>query len=161
MNRNSIGVIIVLVIVAGGWYLISKAPEGESSTVPTSQVPVIDNTTPDTIVETKVSGATVRYTDQEFSPETITIARGETVTWVNQSSKNMWVASAAHPTHMVYDGTSLKDHCVAGAEAPFDACRAFSPDEPYTFTFDKVGTWKYHDHIDASKRGSVIVTAAP
>lgn len=159
MNRNSIGLIVVLIIIAGGWYVVSKTPAEtpSSETSATNQMPVIDETTTDTIV---TSAVTVTYTDQGFSPANVTIAQGETVTWINRSSKDMWVASAMHPTHMAYDGTTLANHCAAGATTSFDACHVSSPTASYSFTFDKAGTWKYHDHIDASKFGTVIVTAA-
>jgi plastocyanin len=156
MSRNSISIVVLIIIIAGGWYFLSKAPGGEPSEATTSQVPVIGEIVADTVV---TSGATVMYTDQGFSPASITIEQGQTVTWINRSSKDMWVASAMHPTHMVYDGTTLKEHCATNAETSFDACHVFSPAAPYSFTFDKVGTWKYHDHIDASKFGTVIVTA--
>ena len=161
MNRNTTGVVIAVLVVAGGWYLFST----NSSIMPalTATTTQWDNGKWDSgnwDVQSGSSSVTVAYTDQGFSPASVTVAQGLAVTWVNQSSKDMWVASAMHPTHMVYDGTALKEHCAAGAEASFDACRAFAPAESYTFTFDKAGTWKYHDHIDASKFGTVIVTAA-
>ncbi|MFA5997962.1 MAG: plastocyanin/azurin family copper-binding protein [Candidatus Paceibacterota bacterium] len=156
MNRNSTGLVVVLIIIAGGWYFLSKAPAGEPVPDTTNQMPVIGETATDTVV---TSGTTITYTDQGFSPASVTIAQGETVTWVNQSSKDMWVASAMHPTHMAYDGTALKEHCATSAPASFDACRVFSSGASYSFTFDKAGTWKYHNHLDASKFGTVIVTA--
>jgi len=159
MNRNTIGIIIVLVIVAGGWYLFSRDSTGMPAATGTNQMPVSDGTAPDMIVEPAPSGVTVAYTDQGFSPKSVTIEQGQTVTWVNQSSRDMWVASGAHPTHMLYDGTSLNEHCTLNAETPFDACRAQSPGASYSFTFNKEGTWKYHDHTNASQTGAVVVTA--
>ena len=158
MNRNSIGLVIVLIIIAGGWYFFSKAPAEtpETEAPVTNQMPVIGETTTDTIV---TSDTTVTYTDQGFSPASVTIEQGQTVTWINQSSKDMWVASAMHPTHMAYDGTALADHCTVGVGTSFDACHVSGPTASYSFTFDKAGTWKYHNHVDASKFGTVIVTA--
>lgn len=157
MNRNSIGIVIVLaVVIAGGWYLLpAGAPEAEPAT---NQMPVVGGTAPEMTVEENAPGSTVVYTDQGFSPENVTISKGQTVTWVNQSSKDMWVASAAHPTHMVYDGTSLSQHCQDAASAPFDACSAAAPGGSFSFTFDKEGVWKYHDHVNAAQKGSVSVT---
>ena len=103
------------------------------------------------------------YTDAGFSPQTITITAGETVLWTNRSSKLMWVASAKHPDHTVYDGTSLAEHCADGAlkagATSFDQCTAVVKGSTYSFVFDKLGTWKYHDHVNATKFGTVIVTA--
>ena len=163
MNRNSTGVIIVLIIiVAGGWYFLSvtnvKAPDTQTPAM--NQMPVIGSTTPEMIVETTISDATVVYTEQGFSPKSIAVTLGTTVTFTNQSSEGMWVASAAHPTHTMYSGTSLSQHCPDTTNSAFDACAAVAPDGLFSFTFNKEGTWKYHDHADASQTGIVIVTAS-
>jgi len=157
MNKNVIGVVVVLVIGAGAWYVLSATP-AEAPALQSSdslQTPAAGSL-PETAVATEV---TVTYTDQGFSPASVTVAQGQTVIWVNQSSGSMWVASAAHPTHTAYSGTSLSEHCPDTANAAFDACAATAPGESFSFTFDKAGTWKYHDHTNASRFGSVIVTA--
>jgi len=67
----------------------------------------------------------------------------------------MWVASAVHPTHTLYAGTSLSEHCGNGAaNDSFDQCDA---GDDYSFTFKKTGEWKYHNHVNASQTGTVIV----
>jgi plastocyanin len=69
----------------------------------------------------------------------------------------MWVASDEHPTHTEYDGTSRTTHCAAGytGPKPFDEC---VPGTSYSFTFDKAGTYEYHDHLSASHTGKITVT---
>ncbi len=99
--------------------------------------------------------ATIMLSDKGFTPSSITIKKGDTVTWINNTSGNMWVASAMHPTHTAYDGTTLQQHCPNTAGGAFDEC---ATGNTFTFTFDKVGTWKYHNHVDPSKYGSVTVT---
>lgn len=90
------------------------------------------------------AAAVIEYTDSGFSPQTETTVRtGETVEFKNASSGGMWVASAPHPVHTDYPG--------------FDALKAYEPGESYFFTFDKVGTWKFHNHADPTKFGSVTV----
>lgn len=163
MNRNSTGVIIVLIIVvAGGWYFLSdtkvKAPNTQTST--TNQMPIISSTTTDMVVETAPSDATVAYTEKGFSPKSIAVTLGTTVTFVNQSSEGMWVASAAHPTHIIYSGISLNQHCPDTTNAAFDECAAVASGDSFSFTFNKEGTWKYHNHMNASQTGVVIVTAS-
>jgi plastocyanin len=98
----------------------------------------------------------VTYDGSAFSPSTVTIKKGDTVTW-NDSSGQMWVASSPHPAHTGYDGTSRTTHCAPGytGATPFDQC---SPGATYTFTFDKVGSWSYHDHMNPSSFGTVVVT---
>lgn len=103
-------------------------------------------------------GVAVTYTNEGFAPKTLTIKKGTTVTWTNNSSSNMWVASAVHPSHIVYDGNSLREHCGTNAQTPFDECKGDPAGATWSFTFEKVGTWGYHDHINASRTGSITVT---
>ncbi len=99
----------------------------------------------------------VTYTDSGFSPKTVSISVGDTVKFVNKSGKPMWVASASHPSHTVYDGTNLSAHCAAGATPSFDQCKSVAKGLSYIFTFTKAGTWAYHNHSISSDFGSVVV----
>lgn len=95
----------------------------------------------------------VVYTDEGFDPDTITVNSGETVRWINNSSRNMRVASAVHPTHTLYPAKS-GDDCLGSS---FDACVGVAQGGSWEFTFDEIGSWKYHDHLNASKTGTVEV----
>lgn len=78
-----------------------------------------------------------------FLPSELKIKKGDTVVWTNFDSSPAWPASAFHPTHQVYPG--------------FDALKGINAGESYSFTFDKVGSWKYHNHLNLSVTGVVIV----
>lgn len=78
-----------------------------------------------------------------FSPPSVKVKKGAKVTWTNRSQNPVWPASAPHPTHQLYPG--------------FDALRGLGFGEEYSFTFDRVGSWKYHDHLNPSKTGTVEV----
>lgn len=161
MNGNHVGIIVVLLIlVAGGWYLLSgtpaKAPVTETPV--SNQMPAVGSTTPEMIVENALPDVTVIYSDSGFSPNSVSVTLGTTVIFVNQSSEEMWVASAKHPDHTVYSGTSLSQHCPDTSKTAFDQCSNAGNGGSYSFTFNKAGDWKYHDHIDATKFGSVTVT---
>ena len=78
-----------------------------------------------------------------FVPKSVTGKKGGTVTWVNKGSTPVWPASAFHPTHQVYPG--------------FDSLKGIQSGESYSFVFDRVGSWKYHDHLNASATGVVEV----
>lgn len=99
--------------------------------------------------------ASVTYTGTAYTPSTVTIKKGGTVTFTS-ATPNMWVASAQHPTHSAYSGTSRAEHCAASysGAAPFDQCTQGSS---FSFKFDKTGTFPYHDHVNASVFGKVIV----
>ena len=107
--------------------------------------------------EEEISGNVVKMTADGFSPSTITIKSGESVSWVNENTGEHQPASNDHPTHTLYPGSSA-NKCNGPDEAnTFDACRGISSGGSYTFTFTKKGTWGYHDHLSSGTRGTVIV----
>lgn len=159
MNSRWLGALVLVIIVAGGgWYVYShpvKPVPMQTGEATSSGMAAMANM--------PLAPAIVTYTDRGFSPASVTVAEGQSVTFVNRSSNRMWVASAVHPTHEAYDGTSKDQHCAAGysGPAPFDECAAVASGGSYTFAFAKAGTWNYHNHMSASDTGEVIVTAAP
>jgi plastocyanin len=158
MDSRWLGVIVLIIIVAlGGWYVFSHPSTSQAPSEVASPTEEMATTT-ESVTPVPV---TVLYTDQGFSPSTVTITEGQTVMWINQSSHTMWVASAMHPTHLVYDNTSKDAHCAAGyaGPTPFDECTADAAGASYSFTFGKAGSWKYHDHANSSMFGTVVVTA--
>ncbi len=66
----------------------------------------------------------------------------------------MWVASNQHPTHTLYAGTALSEHCPDGSALAFDQCHTGTT---YSFKFDKAGTWQYHNHSNSSEGGAITV----
>lgn len=150
------GIVLIIIVAAGAWYLFSN-PATTSAPGETAAPGIVPG---EAAMPAQV---TVTYTDEGFSPATVTIAAGQPVTWVNESSREMWVASAMHPDHLAYDGTSKDAHCAAGyaGPVPFDECAAVPAGGSYTFTFTTTGSWKYHNHVNAGDFGTIVVTAVP
>lgn len=92
-------------------------------------------------VTTITAETVVEKTNEGFSPNSVTIKKGESVKFVNKSTAPMWVASAPHPTHTDYPEFDQKAN-----------------GDVFTFSFAKVGSWKYHNHSPFSSGGTVIVT---
>lgn len=90
-----------------------------------------------------VLGTAVSYTDAGFSPALLSVKKGTAVSFTNNSTRSMWVASAPHPSHTILP--------------EFDELTSVNNGGTYTFTFTKVGTWKYHNHMNPSDYGSVMV----
>jgi plastocyanin len=170
MNTNAIIAIIVVIILAVGAYFLFMKPAATPAPTPTPTDTTAVATTSDTSapatgensagLSASVSvGApvVVNYTSSGFSPKSVTIKRGQAVTFVNKSGASMWVASNEHPNHTDYDGTSRTTHCAAGytGPAPFDECGAGNS---FTFTFDKAGSFPYHNHAGPEDTGMVVVT---
>jgi len=166
MNKAIIAIAIVVAILVGGYFLFFRSafqpipsisePSNQQTTTqpPTTEQP---SQQPPVSQAPAVKENVVTYTDSGYSPSTITIKKGGTVTFKNQSSRSMWTASGVHPTHRVYSGTSLDEHCPDTAGTAFDACKGYLPGESWSFTFNKTGTWKYHDHLNPSDRGTIVV----
>ena len=85
----------------------------------------------------------VTYTNEGFVPNKVEIEQGETVEFVNKSRRPMWVASNGHPAHDILP--------------TFDQFTVSGFDESWQYTFDQKGEWVYHDHVNASRGGVVIV----
>ncbi|MBI3577003.1 cupredoxin domain-containing protein [Candidatus Gottesmanbacteria bacterium] len=150
----------LLVVIAGlglGWYVLKGGSGGsmmkktETTVAPSAGEVVVTSTippVPETSAGTEKGGVmtkvTVTLTDSGFSPKIITVKKGTTVTFVNGSSASMWVASDVHPTHQLLPG--------------FDELTSVAKGGSYDYTFVKVGTWTYHNHLSPSDKGTVVVT---
>ena len=97
----------------------------------------------------------IEITASGFNPSSLTIKAGETVTWLNNGNAPTWPASAVHPTHRVYPGSDITK-CGTG-ETIFDACKGLANGESFSFTFNNKGTWGYHDHLNPSLFGKIVV----
>lgn len=140
--------LIILIIVVGGGALLFGDDNNETAQVtppPASPTPTpLPTPSPEpTPTPNPVSAKVVTYTDAGYSPKTIEIAVGETVTFKNNSTEGMWTASNPHPSHTTYSA--------------FDAKREMTLGESYSFTFTQVGTWRYHNHVNPGHTGTVIV----
>ena len=94
------------------------------------------------------SGATVTITATGVSPATVTVAVGQTVTFVNNSNRAHEIASNPHPQH----GSCPGIEAGLGNLAP-GATRT-------TRIFANTGSCGYHDHLDDtnnSLRGTINV----
>ena len=78
-----------------------------------------------------------------FDDNVVDIQRGDTVRWTNRDSQPRWPASNVHPVHTDLPG--------------FDALKPLNTGESYEFIFTQSGTFGYHDHLNPSVAGKVIV----
>jgi len=166
MKNIIVAIFIIIVGFAIGWYIVRpKAP---------SQLGILQKGTPNTSpapekgtynpVEVPVSGkpadtgeakggirtsggvvseTLVSYTDDGFHEPVVYIKLGSTVLFQNNSSRDLWIASAPHPTHTAYP--------------EFDQKKSVGRGGSYTFTFTKVGAWKYHNHMMPDQTGIIVV----
>lgn len=174
--QKTISWVLAVVIIAGGWFLYAskasaptvsentEAPAQEAvdadTGVQTGNVsPVAPSTSSNTdatvaLPTAGIPATVITYTDAGFVPSSVTIKKGQTVRWVNNSGSKVWPASAVHPQHSAYPQKSASD-CLGSS---FDACKGLAQGESWDFKFDYVGSWKFHNHLKASQWGVVNVT---
>lgn len=165
MNKNIIITIVVIaVVVISGYFLFSTNQKPITTTInqesnqnqQQNETNTAESPQNNEQIQTGKNYEVI-YSDSGYSPSKITIKLGDTVTFKNQSSFGMWTSSAMHPTHIIYSGTSLSEHCPDAQNITFDECASAQPGESWSFTFNKVGTWRYHNHVQSSDFGTVVV----
>ena len=95
---------------------------------------------------TSSPGNQVLVTSSGFSPQTITIKAGESVTWINAAGAGVYVAPDNHPDHTKYQG--IWDD---------DGTGDIANGQEYSQTFQRAGTYTYHNHLDSTVTGTVVV----
>lgn len=132
-------IVLVAIVIVGfvglGYALLSNNTKRQTR-VETNSTPSQTSTEQPQPVVPKVETVTVTYTDNGFSPQSVKIAKGSTINFVNKSSMPLWVASDPHPGHTDYPEFDV----VYGRD------KYPGMGEDFSFTFEKVGTWKYHSH---------------
>lgn len=137
MNKYLVVGIAALVIVAG-WVLLGNKTGTKVATSPTPFAsPVASPSAQPNAKETMVN-----LTKAGFEPGTVKIKVGDKVTWVNKSGQTATVNSDPHPTHTLW---------------PFLNLGTFADGGTLSVTFDKVGTYTYHNHLNPSETGTVVV----
>lgn len=134
MNNTRTIVILLLaaLIAAAFWgairYFMSFEKEQRTPSFPTRQ----DQT-----------AATIHITAQGFDPRNMEITKEESVLFINDDVSAHWPASDVHPLHTTCPG--------------FDALRGLKTGEQYRIAFTKSQTCPFHDHLDPSLAGSIVI----
>lgn len=133
----SVGGLIYLLIYYG---FLKK--EGRANPYPAATTTGINPTPTPTpsppITETEF----ITLTKDGFDPSVLTIKAGTKVTWLNQSGADATVNSSPHPLHTDYSPLNLG---------------SFANNESVSLVFDKPGTYKYHDHLNPTRFGQIVV----
>ncbi len=161
-------VMVVLLLLVGGTYLFLKfkapTPTTVASLTPSPSIPPVqvypssETVSPRVTPPESAQEVLVKYTDSGYIPNVLNIKIGTIVNFVNSSSRAMWTASGIHPTHMLYSGTSMVQHCPDPKNVSFDACDGTKPGSSWSFKITKTGNWMYHNHLVPSDTGRITVT---
>lgn len=163
MNKKYIiaGVVVLVAILIGFFFgkesavapqePVNGASE-QATTTPTVTTAPSKTTTTTTAPKTTTTGAAtilkdgsylVTYTNTGFSPKTLTIKKGKSVHFVNNSSKAMSLTTTDTTNSQVY--------------AEFNQGKTVGKGGSYDFTFLSSGTWGYMNRNNQVDRGTVIV----
>lgn len=145
---------IALIVLMGGYFLLNGSKQDQSTQTqtestgrveasPTVIIPSVVVPTESTTGAKMTKSIDIEYTKNGFVPQSVTVKEGTIVTWTNEGGGSMWVASAPHPAHTALPG--------------FDQLKSVGKDGTYSYTFAKVGSWKYHNHVGPSDTGVVVV----
>lgn len=128
MNRLYIAIFLVVMFAVGlGFALLSGSKDNNQPQV--SDEPIPSNT--------------IVMTANGYTPNTLEIKVGDTVTFENRDSEEHWPASNDHPSHKIY--------------SELDPKRAIPAAESWDFTFTREGAWGIHDHLFPSMRATITV----
>ena len=152
--KTAFSIIALLFVVSGVYFYMSHQTTPPPTETP-DQAALPAPVTAENPAQTAPQPVTVTYDGTTFSPSSVNVHVGDTVTFTNTVSAPMWVASDPHPAHSGYSGTTKDQHCPDATGTAFDQCTVGIT---YTFTFAKVGTWGYHNHTNRSAVGTVVVT---
>lgn len=165
MTRRNFLIIAIIVVAGLGVYLYThnksstnKYDNSSTEVRPTnssitsanstkeSQITSLTSSSPSasiTSTPTVSATATVKFDGNAFSPNTITIQKGETVNFQNTSKKQISIFSTTYPENTDY--IPLNVGIVQQGQ--------FSP----AITFNSAGTFKYYEHSNPDKNGQIVV----
>lgn len=138
MSKSTvIGVIVVLVVVAGGGVFLATRNSSDTKTTNTTSS-TSTNSSSSSKTPTATAANKVSISNFAFSPASITVKKGTTVTWTNNDSV----------AHTVTEND--------GQNGPSSG--NMDPGKSFVFTFDNPGTYKYHCAYHSGMTGTVTVT---
>lgn len=135
-----VAIIALLVILAGGGFVVyNNNHKNKSTSTPSASSSSSSQSSTSTPTTTPLAntGSSVAIENFAFSPATLTVKKGITVTWINKDS-------AAH-TVTSTDGGKLNSPTL-------------NKDQTYSFTFDTTGTFNYKCTFHSNMTGKVTVT---
>lgn len=140
MSKQAIAAIaiVALVVIGSGAYLATRNSSDTNSSAQNQTTNTTPSSTSSSSESSTATANTVEIKDMAFTPASITVKKGTTVTWTNKDGVEHDVVET--------DGkTGPKSDLLANGKS-------------YSFTYDTVGTFAYHCSVHPSMTGTVIVT---
>ena len=91
-----------------------------------------------------LDGKTMIITEDGFTPDSLRVAVGTTIKFINNDTYWHWPASDPHPSHTFY--------------SELDPRAPIKPGTTWEVTLTKSGSWGIHDHLAPYITGTITVT---
>lgn len=124
-------VLVVIVAVAAGIYYEAHNNKKPSSTVNAATTKAL------------YAPSQVDITSTGFVPATVSVKPGQAVVWTNHDTAPHIVASDPYPS----------DNTLPG----LNSVQQLTTNDSYTYIFNHTGTFTYHDNLNPSLEGTVVV----
>lgn len=145
MKSIIIVIVVLLILGIGGFFLLGSNPSGEACTADTAIV--FDSTESVATLSAGISDPVIIiFNNGEVTPSCVKVSQGAEIKWLNTGDENIQIGADPHPVH-----TGNKEVSYGGFVLDMD------PGEEKTFTINKVGKTGYHDHLNPSVGGIIIV----
>ncbi len=142
--KTGVIIAVIVLILGGGAFALTRNKKPAAPT--SSQTPASTDTTStanSTTTNTENIGEnTISYTSSGFSPASLTVKAGTTITIKNDSSRLLQFDSNPHPDH---------------TDDPELNVGTISPGKSKTVTVTTTGTHGYHNHLNSSDTGTIVV----
>ncbi|MCW3005360.1 MAG: Plastocyanin [Conexibacter sp.] len=135
--------VLVLVLLIVVVLLLGRRTANDTAIATITPVPTVEATASTSVSPSPSAvSVTITYNGSSFSPASVTVKSGGTLTIRNTSSSTVDPNSDPHPQHT--DDTDLNfGNIAAGSSA--------------TMTLTKIGTFGIHNHLNPSQTGSVTI----
>lgn len=144
MSKKVVISVIAAVLVVGGVIFFASENSGEkTSNNGSSDSSIADDQSSASSSSSEATSANViTYSDNGFSPATLTVKSGDKVTVKNTSSGPLQFDSNPHPEH---------------TEDPELNIGLIDPGKSATITVTNTGSHGYHNHLNSSDTGTLVV----
>ena len=133
MKKIIIAVVFVAIVAGAALFMFPR-----TGTSPSPQI----ESQPEAITSDVPLAATITYTNDGFTPKDLRVKVGDIINVVNTSSRSLQFSSDPHPIH---------------TKNPELNAQTISAGASVNVTVTAQGTFGFHDHLDSTKTGTLVV----
>ena len=146
--KKTLIIVVAVMVIAVGAGILMYAGKNNTADNPTpgnggTNTPV--DTEPSDVEpqdEGSTEAVTITYSDNGFSPSSVTVSAGQKLVVSNTSREMIDFSSDPHPSHTNNPELNIGE---------------IEPGESGSATIRNKGTWGYHDHFNPNETGTIII----